>query len=255
MRVIEPIYFDEYIENFCQRKKDFIIETKRSTHTMFLDGGAVFMSKRSKKKKVKKNNHKAVINLFATVQKSINKYIVDSDFTVEKVKEKCSSTKTDKSKWDGLGDGEIFYYVDINHCYWRVAFLNGYISERVYSNILKKTDLKVERNMSLAMIIAPKKRKYYKDGKILLEIQEEKTIYKTIYNNIRYTAYNLMGDCMKLSGSSFIAYRTDGIMLTEEAVDDVVELITSKGFDCTIQECSKINSKQYMDNKGKEINF
>jgi hypothetical protein len=255
MRIIEHTEFDDYVENFCSRKKNFIVETKRTTNTMYIDSGVAFMSKGAKKSVAHKDNRKSVVSLFAQVQKSVNKHIVDTKFKIKAVKPNHPSTKSNKSRWNALNIGDKFYYVDVKHCYWRIAYLQGLISEKLYTKTLEKPELKIERNMSLAMIIAPKKRKYYVDGEMILEVQEEKKIFRTVYDNIRFTAYNLMGDCMKLGGTSFIGYRTDGIMLTEEAVNDVAELITEKGFDYSIKECTKINSRQYRNEKGKEVNF
>lgn len=255
MRIIKPHNFDAYVENFCLRKKDFVIETKRNTNSMYVDNKLSFIGKMKKQGIEKKENRKSIISLFAQVQKSVNKFIVDANFDIEKVEDNFKSTKTNKDKWNRIENGEVFWYIDINHCYWRIAFLKGYISEKLYKNTLAKSDLKIERNMSLAMIFAPKKRKYYIQGEFVVEISEEKTLWRTLYNNIRFTAYNLMGECMELSGDSFISYRTDGIMVTEDVVNDVSELISDKNFEYTIEKCIKLNNKSYQDEEGDIIKF
>jgi len=255
MRTITPDNFDAYVENFCSRKRDFTIQTKRHTNSMYLNNELQFVGKIKKKSLEKKETRKLAINLFAQVQKNINSFYKKANFKVEKIKDKHPSTKSKISNWKALEINEAFWYIDINHCYWRIAFLKGYINERLYKATLAKPELKIERNMSLAMIIAPKKRKYYKKGELVLEVEEDKRFCRIIYDNIRFTAYNLMGECMKLSGKSFLGYRTDGIMVKESAVNKIAEHISDAGYEYSIQKCVKVDGKNYKDEKGDIIKF
>jgi len=255
MRTISPENFEAYVENFSKRKRDFIIQTKRSTTSMYIDNQLQFIGKIKKKSLEKKGSRKSAINLFAQVQKNVNSFYKKSNYEVEVVKEKYSASKSDGSRWNSLKKGDEFWYIDINHCYWRIAFLKGYINKRLYSSTLLNPELKIERNMSLAMIIAPKKRKYYKKGEFILEVEEDKRFCRIIYDNIRFTAYNLMGHCMKLSKKSFIGYRTDGIMVTEDVVNKIAEYISDEGYEYSIEKCMKIDSKNYKYEDGTIIKF
>lgn len=246
--------FKSYIDNLSKSRRTFVVESKRTTNSIFVNDKMVLIAKKERKKeKVDKQLHKSAINLFAQVQKSVNRFIKQVDFEVKKVRQLHPSTDTNRNKWRSITDDDIFYYIDIKHCYWRIAFLKGYISKNLYESSLLKPELKIQRNISLALIIAPKKRQYYKNGVLTVEISEERSMYRIIYDNIRFTAYNLMGKCKEHCGEDFIAYRTDGIMVGEESVNDVVEILHNEGFNCIVTECRKIDHNTYLyDNKKKK---
>ena len=39
--------------------------------------------------------------------------------------------------FDSLPIGTRFYYADVKQCYWRIAYLKGYISEYFYKKVRK----------------------------------------------------------------------------------------------------------------------
>ena len=200
MRKLNKKSLDDYVNNMVNLKRTFIVEKKRNVRCVYYRNKAVCMNKNPNAvtDKDKKKQNQNINNLFATVHKSINRYIVEQDFDVPKVKSNNSSTWSNREMWRELEAGETFYYIDVSHCFWRIAFLNGCISERVYKNILEKPDLKVFRNMALACIIAPRVREYYINGVRVNEISEDRSLHRRVYDNIRFTAYNLMGDCRAL---------------------------------------------------------
>ena len=61
--------------------------------------------------------------------------------------------------------------------------------------------------MALSCIIAPKSVEYYKDGKLVNVIQENTDVYQTIYENIRFKAWNLFGKiCYKTKKAGAIMH-------------------------------------------------
>jgi hypothetical protein len=125
--------------------------------------------------------------------------------------------------------------------------LKNYISKKLYEDVLKKPELKIYRNMALACIVAPKKRKYYKNGELFIEISEDKELWKVIYDNIRFTSYNIVGEIANNNQVKkyFIAYRTDGIMITKPALK-IVEIFLKKfNLEYKIYNCLKIDDNHY----------
>jgi len=247
MRNISSSTFSFHVDNLINNNQTFIVENKRDTNSVYVDNKIVLLNKNRKKRyKVNKAHERDMFNFFGQVQKSINKYTVQVDFNIRKIEKRFGSTKKNHEKWREMENGELFYYVDINHCFWRIAFLQSYINKKLYEKILVDERLKQYRNMSLALIIAPKKRKYYVDGKLLNEITEDKSMFRTIYDNIRFTSYNTMGDCMELSKKDFIAYFTDGIMISnKKTLKKVGNFISSKGFNYKVKECCKVDMNHY----------
>ncbi len=239
-------------EQFITRKKTFCIRKKRGTKMMYLGKDAVSVHKDKKKKSIKdKALNKEIVNLIANVAKNINKFLVQSDFQFEVEEERHSSTWTNRELYRMLKDGQEFYYIDIAHCFWRIAFLRKYISKSMYKSVLKKPHLKIYRNMALACIIATESAEYYIKGEKVLVVEEDKGLHRMIYDNIRFTCYNLMGDIVSSIGQEFIiGYRTDGILVLPEKKDDVIQMIMEQDFECTEKKIKKIDDYFYENASG-----
>lgn len=101
---------------------------------------------------------------------------------------------------------------DIDHAYWRIAYLNGYITEKTYKKGLSVKD-KSLRLASLANLSSDKEFQIIKKGVItenVVSVRYDPLLHK-IYSNIRYECYSIMMDCSKLLGEEFICYKTDCI--------------------------------------------
>jgi hypothetical protein len=256
MRKIEGKVFGSYIKSFSDQKKTFIVERKRSIKTIIIGSKYIILQRNKNQLKNQKVKKSKITSLFAQVAKCVNAYIIKSGLTVKKVKQKSTSSYTNRRKYREMKDNAKFYYVDIAHCYWRVAFLQNYISENLYKTVLNTADLKLYRNMALACIVAPKGREYYIRGVKVMEIYEDKSLHRIIYDNIRFTAYNLMETIKREVGEHCIAYRTDGIMVdSKKGLEMVKKLIKENNFDYTVTECTKIDelSYKYGDSKTKKM--
>ena len=240
----------QYKENLLQRKIPFIIERKRS-EVIFISNGRKIAKAFSKNtiSHSSKEETKNILNLFASVKKSINKFILNKHLQIEPITKKYDSSFTNRILFDSLPLGTTFYYIDVKHCYWRIAYLNGYISENYYKKILEKPDLKIYRNMALSCIIAPKTVEYYDKGKLINAVEEDTGIYQTIYENIRFKAWNLFGSlCFeKIGKEKTIGYYTDGIMIMSENVDKVKATLSRNKLQFRITKCIKTKHRQWMN--------
>jgi hypothetical protein len=239
---------DLYKDNLIKRKKSFVVQKKRSEMNIFLDGKNVAKFKSNNSiSHLQKEDSKAILNLFSSVKKSINKHLVDTDFKVKIVKKKYDSTYSNKVLFDELPNGTEFYYIDVKHCYWRIAYLKGYISEYFYLKVLENPELKIFRNMALSCIIAPKRVDYYEFGKFLWQIEEDTNIYNDIYESIRFTAWNIFGSLTfdKIGKEKTIGYFTDGIMIFKEDIPIVRMVLARQKLQYTIVKCTKVDYRMY----------
>ncbi len=247
MRKIDNKKLNKYVESLSAQKKTFVIENKRKVNSILIRGKASILNKTKPNALKNKKKNREVINLFSQVAKNVNQHIIDNGLIVPKVRNRHSSTYTNRKMYREMAEGERFYYVDISHCFWRIAFLKKYITKHLYENTLKKEEFKIYRNIALACIVAPRSRKYYVMGEFMCEISEWKEFHQRIYDNIRFTAYNLMGDIRAEINRYCIGYRTDGIMITDnpKVLKRVQEIITKKGFSYKVTECYKIDELYY----------
>lgn len=101
---------------------------------------------------------------------------------------------------------------DVDHAYWRIAYLDGIISEKTYVKGLELKD-KSLRLAALANLSSSKEYHVIKDGEITDKVVTLKydPILQKIYNNIRYTCYEHMNTMADILGEDFICYKTDCI--------------------------------------------
>jgi hypothetical protein len=240
----------QYKINLLKRKIPFTIEKKRN-EVFFLSNGKKIAKAKSKNtiSHVNKEEVRNIINLFANVKKSINKYIIDNNVKVEPILKKYDSSFSNRILFDSFPIGTTFYYIDVKHCYWRIAYLNGYITENYYKKILEKPDLKIYRNMALSCIIAPKTVEYYDNGELVNVIEEDTSIYQTIYENIRYKAWNIFGTlCFeKIGKEKTIGYYTDGIMILFNDINKVKATLSRNKLQFRITKCIKTKDRQWMN--------
>ena len=106
---------------------------------------------------------------------------------------------------------------DVNHAYWRIAFMKGAISEKTYKKGLLIKD-KALRLAALANLASSKEYQVIKDGKLTSRtiVMKYDPILQKIYNNIRYTCYSYMMTMAKMLGKDFICYKTDCIYYVDK---------------------------------------
>jgi hypothetical protein len=99
---------------------------------------------------------------------------------------------------------------DLDHAYWRVAFLYEYISMKTYLRGLEVKDKSI-RLAALANLSSHKDFLVIKAGQVTKESVTMKydPILHKVYSNIRYTCYGHMMKCAEMLGDDFICYKTD----------------------------------------------
>ena len=123
---------------------------------------------------------------------------------------------------------------DVDHAYWRIAYMEGVITQRTYQRGLEIKD-KSLRLAALANLASSKEYQLIKGGEITEEtvVLKYDPVLQRIYNNIRYACYAHMAEMAKLLGDDFICYKTDCIYYrdTPENREKVHTYLDSVGLD------------------------
>ena len=236
--------------NLIKKRMSFKIVYKRAEVTYIRNGKEVAKLKGINRFGISKD----ALSLFSNVKKSITKFITKEINNLEEIPNIYPSKYSNRYLYDELPDREEFYLVDVKHCYWRIAFLKGYIDKSLYESVIEHQDpsFKLWRNMSLSCIIAGKKVQIFKNGKEYPAIEEDTTLYKQIYSNIRFTAWNIFGRiCDKIGKDCVIGYNTDGIMVFKNDVPTVTSTLARNKLQYTIKKCFKHSHNEYITEKGK----
>jgi hypothetical protein len=123
---------------------------------------------------------------------------------------------------------------DLNHAYWRIAYINGYITPKTYEKGLLIKD-KALRLASLANLSSAKQYFLIEGGKVTkksITLRFE-AYFQKVYNNIRYECFGHMMTMADLLGDDFICYKTDCIYYkqTKKNVELVCTYLDSVGID------------------------
>ncbi len=186
-------------------------------------------------------------NLMLTrlVSNSVNKYILKNNFEIPVVEQKYKNNYTNSDVWIDMPVGAVFFYIDLSHCYWRIAWLFGIINDSLYFTYAGKPGWKTERNRALACIIAAQKMDYYLPNRETWRIEEDKSRHDQIHKNIRFTCWNLMGELTELLDFRCIGYRTDAMMVKRDLVQDVKDFLDNHCMLYTVKKCIKVSDKYY----------
>ncbi len=251
--------FEVCIENLINNKKSFIVEKKRRDRIIIVNGKKVVGLQKNVTIKLPHKKKRSVISLFANVKKSFQRYAQSQEGVIEPIEQLHSPTYRSKKDFSSLDMGEKMYYVDVSHCYWRIAYLLGYITIRMYKSVLtedKTNDYKLWRNIALSSTIAPKIVTHFEYGELIEEVKEDTSATKIMYQNIRFTAYNIIGEAKEAIGKKgCLNYRIDGMLILPKHLRKVKKVFEKHDLLYEVVECRKVGEYSYLYNGEKIKKF
>jgi len=222
-----------------------MVEHKTGSKYLVINGRALYTTSR-KIPSLKILKDPVSKSLIANVRKTVNKYILENNFNIEPVKLVYPACSIDRGKYKSLDEGAEFFYVDIKHAYWRIAYKMGVICKPIYERYKDSQKFKLVRNIALSTLARSITRDYYRNGKLLNSITCVSDHYKQIYKNIRYTTYNLTGTLNEIAGKNSIGYKIDGLLVLPAAVNKIKQQIKNKRFFYSVTKCKKIDDKRFL---------
>lgn len=234
--------FDDYIEQvMIPKQRTFQVVKSKSFATAVYDKqknyGCSYRSKLSKEEFAK-------LWVFSATKKSLQNWIKRNG-GVASLPLRYATNQKDRDKIKKLPQGYSFLATDLKHAYWRVAYINGYISEYLYQKC-NREEFKLERNKALACVSSMDKVITYEKG---VKVKEEligNDELRRMYSHIRNCTYKIMNDCKEAIGDGFIMYKTDCIFYDKKYKKKVEEIMTKNNLLFETDECQNINSKYFI---------
>jgi len=155
-----------------------------------------------------KNFPKNKLYLFKMVNDDVKKFIDNNPFIDLPPQKKIKDFNYDYDDEVGTITG-----TDLDHAYWRIAYVKGYISKKTYQHGIKDEKSKNIRLATLGVLGTEKKYERYENGECIgtVVLKKENKAMKLIYKDIRLSCFFMMYELSILLGENFESWNTDCI--------------------------------------------
>lgn len=155
-----------------------------------------------------KNFPKSKLYLFKMVNDDVKKFIDSNPFIDLPPQKKIKDYNYDYDDELGTITG-----TDLDHAYWRIAYVKGYISKNTYEHGIKDEKSKTIRLATLGVLGTEQKFDRYIDGEYVETIvhRKENKAMKMVYKDIRLTCFFMMYELSMQLGEDFESWNTDCI--------------------------------------------
>lgn len=205
LEINKRAYSTGKIENFLDRlirgKGSFVVRKGTEVNELIFDKKLTIFSCG------RKNFPPDMIYMFKIVRDDVKRYLIDNPEVVlpplVDVGKYNYNYEHDKGKITGT---------DLNHAFWRIAYVKGYISEKTYERgLIEKA--KALRLATLSTLGTERVYDIYENGVLIKqEIKRKKDeVLLDVYKDIRYSCYYMMYELSEILGSDFDSYKTDCI--------------------------------------------
>ena len=160
---------------------------------------------------------------------------------------KYSTVGRDQKVFKEIENGAVFYSVDINHAYFQVLRNLGYITDAFYDTYKDQDEYKKAFHFSCSWLVTRAKIYQYKMGVLIgmIDKKKDEKQLKIIYDNVRYTLQNLLGELYERLDNGAVAYLTDEIFIKKEALPFVKQYFKEAGYEFKITICRKMDNMQF----------
>lgn len=255
--------FEQYLSAYEKSKSNFTIVSYGATKKIIY-GKNTFIFSGIKGEKKPQGMH-----LIGMVKRDIDAIISDS-YNIEKdefeiwnripkiPQRKPNLTYIDYEKCNWFGVGVQALAIDINHCYWRTAFLLGYIKEETYLKGIEKNEYKDGRLIAIGTLGKMLTVKKYENGVKIKEYIDDRDYlkYGRFFWHVISKIYELMQDLMSQLKDDFLMFLTDCVFIDPNKRDLAIQIMTKHGYSTKEYLCTftDIENKKvsWVTDKGEE---
>lgn len=207
---------DIHKKNLINKGMTFSIIDKSGNRSIFVDKKPMIVMTSKSKEIAKYFGKKKAGGAIHYIHKDIWSRLLQERFELKELKAEYPSQDHNADLFESLPIGTELAYIDINHCYWRVAYLLGYISKRIYDKYKDDAEMKLARNIALSTLASTKKKHSYFYGRFNNTTHCDSYHLPLMYKNIRYFTYNTLGEIAVSIPDGCVSYRTDGIIVLND---------------------------------------
>ena len=200
-RIYSKTKVDTFFNKLVKGKGNFLIRFGSECNELIFDNAHnVFAT-------VNKNFDIKLLCLFSMVQNDVNNFLDINPYI--DIPPKVNTAEYNYSYNDEIG---TLTATDLDHAFWRIAYVKGYITKNTYQKGLPSTG-KAIRLASLSVLGRGKKFDKYVEGEFVesIEIKKPDATLQKVYVDIRYSCYYMMYELSQILKDDFESWKTDCI--------------------------------------------
>ena len=243
------------IFSMAQKKGRFSELYVRGSKTIIVDGCGIIQFSGSVSE-FDKDMRKWFFSITGQAKKHVNKYIHEHNYCVQPIPKKDSRARIkDDAIWNDIPVGGEFWCIDINSCYWQMAYKLGYISEKLYNTYVDLADFKLIKQLSLSFLPKRSHKDYYKNGEKIWSINCENEQWDIIYKNITSKSFNLIHELELIVRKQNVLMRlSDAIYVKYSHVAAIEDYLNDANVKYKTLQCVKLSPSTYnMDDELKNF--
>lgn len=217
--------FDAYVKGYENSKCDFTVVSYGVTKKI-ISGKHTFLFSGLKGEKKPQGMH-----LIGMVKRDIDALIEQG--TLPKIPEKKPHlTVIHHRHLEFYGAGQEALAIDINHCYWRTAFLLGFITEDTYLKGLEKEEYKQGRLIAIGTLGKILTIRKYRDGVKCEEFIDDKDYlkYGGFFWQVILKINELMIELWMELKEDFLMFLTDCVVIDPSRKEDAIAIMKKHGY-------------------------
>jgi hypothetical protein len=200
-RIYSKTKVDTFYNKLVKGKGNFMVRFGSECNELIFDNVHNVFST------VNKNFDNKLLCLFNMVQSDVKNFLNINPYI--DIPPKVNTAEHNYKYEDGV---EKLTATDLDHAFWRIAYVKGYITKSTYEKGLP-TSGKAIRLASLSVLGRGKKFDRYVDGEFFETVvtKEADTTLQKVYVDIRYSCYYMMYELSQLLKDDFESWKTDCI--------------------------------------------
>jgi len=218
--------FDSYLKKYISFTSNFtVISYGLTKKIIYGRNHYVFFG-------VKGQKRPSGIHLVGLVKKDVDDYIARTGHTLKIPKKLPYTVYVHKNNIAMYDTGVQALAIDINHCYWRTAYILGYITELTYMKGLEKDEYKDGRLIAIGNLGKIIGVTMYENGVKVLENADSSDYikYGGFYWSIINKMETLMLELIQSLRHDFLMFLTDCIVIPPDKKEQATAIIEKHGY-------------------------
>jgi hypothetical protein len=219
--------FDDFLKAYEKSKSSFKVISYGTTKKIIY-GKSKFLFSGIKGEKKPQGLH-----LIGMVKRDIDALITKNPDIIPSIpKKKPNITQINLKNIEWFGTGVQALAIDVNHCYWRTAFLLGFITKQTYFKGIERQEYKDGRLIAIGTLGKMLSVSKYENGiKVADYIDDTDYLkYGGFFWKVLEKVYELYLDLQTTLKEDFLMFLTDCVVIDESKRDVATAIMVKHGY-------------------------